>query len=1536
MSVIRSLFGAGPETATRSPRSRTGFPSPVPLLARPKRRVAAVAATLALVAGLLTVMSPLPALAAADTNIARGAEATASSVESAGTPASAAIDGSLTTRWSSAWSDPQWVQVDLGANASISGFSIAWEAAFAAAYNIQVSADGTNWTQVYATTAGAGGTETPAPPAGTTGRYVRLTGTARTTINGAQYGYSIYEFQVIGHFTQEAVTTSADSASLQQGTSIDLPVNLNMAATSSVTVDYATADGSAVAGTDYTAAAGTLTFAPGQTTQTIHLVALPNPLNAPTRSFTVSLANATPSGTGIGPRTTTTVSILNNNPIPTDGAVSTIDDFEGTLPLSTGNPGIFTFGSDAASNPTLTQAAANDRPGAASGNHALQVAYTISGWGGFSHDLAAAQDWSAYDGFSFWVKGTASGQKIEYEVKSGGTDGEHAELFQGFFTDDVQGWKQVQIGFANLKKRPDYQPSGAPNNAVPALTTMWGYAVNLPGGSTNTLEFDQVQVYQSMHILQDFEGTNPITTTDGALANTGAFAWGGNADSTPTLSIAQLDRPGVTNNHVLRGTWVSDTSYGGISYDLATTAPQDWSPFGGIEFWFYGHNPSNDAVPGSGATYEFEVKMGGADGEHAELWQTFFTDDWQGWHLIQVPFSSLKRRTDFQPSGAPSNTTIDLTTMRGFALTEPSGTSNGEFDVDQFAVYGINTGTLGAHVTTSQAVYAVDNGGTATVGIQMTTDGAKPLDHDVTVAYALGGGTGVAGTDYTDASGTVTFASGSASGTVQAFTVKTLPNSTPSEAKTIPVQLTATGADVTADKPVVVVNAHGLPYLDKSLPIAQRVQDLLSRMTLADKIGQMTQAERGDLTHQSDITTAALGSILSGGGSTPTPNTAQAWADMVDSFQARAQATRLQIPLIYGEDSVHGDNNLVGATVFPQNIAMGATRDPALSYQEGQIAATETRATGVTWAFSPCVCVARDPRWGRTYESFGEDPALVDQMETVIDGLQGNGDLSANTSVLATAKHFAGDGGTTYGSSTTGSYKVDQGVTTVTQAQLNALFLEPFQEAVQLHGVGTVMPSYSSLQIIGQDSAPIKMHARADMITGVLKQQYGFSGFVISDWQGINQIGPDYETDIKTAVNAGIDMVMVPDQYTNFENDLTDLVNKGLVTRARIDDAVSRILTQKFRLGLFEQPYSDRSNASTIGDAAHRTVARKAAAESQVLLKNTNSALPLSSAANIYVAGSNANDLGNQAGGWTVTWQGGSGNTDVGTTIYQGMQADAPNAHFTFSKDASAPMAGSTVGVVVVGETPYAEGVGDIGNGRTADLSAADRAAVDKVCAAMKCVVLVVSGRPMNIAPIQGEASAIVASWLPGTEGEGVADTLFGRTPFTGRLPDTWAKAIDTATSPIDVGSPNYDPLYPYGWGLRTDSEKARVTKVRNDLATRSDPAAITATAALTGLINGQGHWNADGSVGTPAAAFALLSQAAPAVIGTDANNAADANLLVSVARDLAQNAIVPGAATAMTATASLTSNAEHDLLVGDPTTAIAEMRQAWQTAGGQ
>ncbi|MDX6212850.1 MAG: beta-glucosidase, partial [Frankiales bacterium] len=1185
--------------------------------------------------------------------------------------------------------------------------------------------------------------------------------------------------------------------------------------------------------------------------------------------------------------------------------------------------------------PTLSQVAAADRPGAPAGNHALSVAYTVTSYGGFSHDLPATQDWTSYDGFSFWVKGTGSGQKVEYEIKAGGPDGENGQLWQSFFTDDVAGWQKVQIAFANLKKRTDYQPGGAPNNPAPDLTKVWGYAVNLPGGgASNTLLFDDVQVYQNLQVIDDFEGANPITDVGGALAHSGVYGWGGNADSTPTLSIAQLDRPGVTNNHVLRGTWVNNSSYGGISYDIATASPQDWSTFGGIEFWFYGHNPSNDAVPGSGQQYEFEVKDGGVDAEHAELWQTFFTDDWQGWHLIQVPFSSLKLRTDYQPTGGPINSTLDLNKMYGFALTEPAGSSNGEFDVDQFALYGVNTGATTAHIGTAADVYAVNPGGTATVGVKLTTNSDKPLDHDVTVAYSLGTGTAIAGTDYTDASGTVSFATGAASGSVQTFTVQTLPNSTASEAKQIPVQLTATGADVTVDKPVVVINAHGLPYLDPTLSTSARVADLLSRMTLDEKIGQMTQAERGDLTHQSDITTSALGSLLSGGGSTPTPNTPQAWADMIDTFQARAQATPLQIPLIYGEDSVHGDNNLIGATVFPHNIGLGATRDPVTVKQDGQITATETRATGVTWAFSPCVCVTRDERWGRSYESFGEDPALVDQMETIIDGLQGDGALSKNTSVLATAKHFVGDGGTAYGSSTTGSYTIDQGVTTVTPAQLQALYLDPFQQAVQKHAVGSVMPSYSSLQIVGKDAAPVKMHARADMITGVLKQQFGFKGFVISDWQGINQIGPDYKNDVKVGINAGIDMVMVPDQYVTFEADLKSLATTGDVTAARIDDAVSRILTQKFQLGLFGQPYADRTNIAGIGSDAHRAVARTLAAESQVLLKNTGGVLPLKAGAKVYVAGSNADNIGNQVGGWTVTWQGSSSSPETGgTTILAGLRQDAPASTFTYSADASADLAGSTVGVVVVGETPYAEGIGDVGNGHTLDLSAADRAAVDKVCAAMKCIVLVVSGRPMNITPIQAEASAIVASWLPGTEGEGVADTLVGKTPFTGRLPESWAKSVTTTTSPVNVGDAAYDPLYPYGWGLRTDSAKARLTAERAALlagaaGSQGKKAAVILDALLHAPV-----WNSDGSVRNAAPALALLTVAAGYLGGTSTSVEVQANVVVSVARDIAQGVVVKGAARAMTRTASLTANAEHSLMSGDPRKAVMQLAQAYGAA---
>src|SRR4051794_8180080 len=614
-------------------------------------------------------------------------------------------------------------------------------------------------------------------------------------------------------------------------------------------------------------------------------------------------------------------------------------------------------------------------------------------------------------------------------------------------------------------------------------------------------------------------------------------------------------------------------------------------------------------------------------------------------------------------------------------------------------------------------------------------------------------------------------------------------------------------------------SADGLPYEDPNLPIPQRVDDLMSRMTLKDKVGQMTQTERYQVYDDpAPITDDRLGSILSGGGSTPTENTPEAWADMVDRFQAAALATPLHIPLLYGIDSVHGDGNMYGATVFPHNIGLGATRDPALVRAVEHVTAEETRAAGAQWTFAPCICTARDDRWGRTYESFSEDPKLVEEMETALGGFQGNPpDLSASDRVLATAKHFAGDGDTKYDASASG-YKIDQGVAETNFQDFWDVALRQYIPAVQDHHVGSVMPSFSSVDWTEDGVGnPIKMHANGELITNVLKDQMGFGGFVISDWEGIHQIPGDWPTQVRTGVNAGIDMMMEPNAYKDFIATLLDEVRAGRVKESRVNDAVRRILAKKFELGLFEHPFTDRSDLPDIGSPAHRAVAREAVAESQVLLKNDHHALPIRGNKNVYVAGSNADSIGNQAGGWTITWQGNSNNKIPGTTIRQGIEA-AARGHVTFSQDASAPIGKHDVGIVVVGETPYAEGFGDVFGpqwgfdpGETGlrpvkdmQISAADKAAIDKVCAAAaKCAVVVVSGRPLIIDPAQlHRMDSLVAAWLPGSEGEGVADTLFGRRPFTGRLPMTWPRTL--AQEPINVGDANYDPLFPFGWGLRT------------------------------------------------------------------------------------------------------------------------------------
>ncbi|MFG3039277.1 glycoside hydrolase family 3 N-terminal domain-containing protein [Streptomyces sp. NPDC048330] len=982
-----------------------------------------------------------------------------------------------------------------------------------------------------------------------------------------------------------------------------------------------------------------------------------------------------------------------------------------------------------------------------------------------------------------------------------------------------------------------------------------------------------------------FEGEVPFT---GPPAE-GLFTWGSDADDHPALTLAErADAP--EGAKVLEGTY-DISGWGGFTHDFAFDRPaQDWTAHKGIRFWWYGQNTA-PLPPGSGKRINFEIKDGGANGEASELWTTSFTDDWEGWHLVEIPFSEFQYRADYQPVGGIDQI-LGLDRMWGYALTLPTG-APGRFAVDGVELYGKAEPALNTRVVTGAVVHPVAEGGTARIDIAVATTGSTPTGEPVTVTYATDDtGPAEPGKDYTPVSGTVVFPAGTPSGTTRSITVATLKDRAGEEAETIPVKLTVEGAKAPAETPAVVVNAHGLPYLDKRLPVKKRVADLLSRMTLQEKAGQMTQAERNALRSPGDIAGYALGSLLSGGGSVPTPNTPEAWARMVDAYQLRAQATRLQIPLIYGVDAVHGHNNVVGSTIMPHNIGIGAGRDPGLAARTGAVTAKEVRATGVPWDFAPCLCVTRDERWGRSYEAYGEDPALVTAMETVIEGMQGprdGRDLDRDDKVLASAKHFVGDGGTAFGSSTTGSYTIDQGVTRVTREELEAVHLAPFAEAVK-RGVGTVMPSYSSLDILGDAQGPVKMHANAEMINGVLKERMGFEGFVISDWQAIDQIPGDYPSDVRTSINAGLDMIMVPTNYQDFTRTLIAETEAGRIPAARVDDAVARILTQKFRLGLFEKPYADTTHLASVGSPEHRAVAREAAAASQVLLKNDGGVLPLKPRQNVYVAGSNADDLGNQAGGWTVTWQGASGRTTTGTTILEAMRKSAAaGTTLTYSQDATAPTTGHDVGVVVVGEKPYAEGIGDVGNGHDLELSAADKAAVDRVCAAMPCAVLVVSGRPQLLGDRLPAIDALVASWLPGTEGDGVADVLYGRRPFTGQLPVTWPKS--EAQLPLNVGDTRYDPQFPYGWGLTT----LQPTPQGGEPALR---ALGLATRALQSA-----------GLGKSTAARQLVVRARLIV-----QHRIGQNLTEPVSKPFAE--------------------ADHLLLTGDPTGAIAKLTTAFRAAG--
>lgn len=594
-------------------------------------------------------------------------------------------------------------------------------------------------------------------------------------------------------------------------------------------------------------------------------------------------------------------------------------------------------------------------------------------------------------------------------------------------------------------------------------------------------------------------------------------------------------------------------------------------------------------------------------------------------------------------------------------------------------------------------------------------------------------------------------------------------------------------------------------YQNTDAPVEARVQDLLSRMTLPEKIGQMTQIER-TVASPAAIRDFFIGSVLNAGGSAPFEDAKSSdWADMIDGFQRSALASRLGIPLIYGTDAVHGNNNVYGATVFPHNIALGATRDADLVRRIGAATALEVRASGVHWAFAPCVAVLGDPRWGRSYESYGEDPGLVSEMTLLVSGLQGeppvehpNGYpfVAGSNKVVACAKHFVGDGGTDKG--------VNEGNTIASYEDLEKIHIPPYLKCLA-QGVSTVMASYSSWN--GSN-----LHSDYFLLTEVLKEKLGFKGFIISDWEGLDRLseprGSNYRNCVKTAVNAGIDMVMVPFKYEQFIQDMTDLVESGEIPMARVNDAVERILRVKFVAGLFEHPLSDRSLLETVGCKEHRELGREAVRKSSVLLKNGKDAdkpfLPLDrNAKRILVTGTHADDVGYQCGGWTKTWFGLSGRITIGTTLLDAIKAavgDKTEVVYekTPSKETLESSEGFSYAIVAVGESPYAETIGDSSE-LIIPFDGSD--IVTTVAERIPTLVMLISGRPVVLEPtVLEKTEALVAAWLPGTEGQGMADVIFGDYDFEGKLPVSWFKTVEHL--PLNARANSYDPLFPLGFGL--------------------------------------------------------------------------------------------------------------------------------------
>lgn len=562
------------------------------------------------------------------------------------------------------------------------------------------------------------------------------------------------------------------------------------------------------------------------------------------------------------------------------------------------------------------------------------------------------------------------------------------------------------------------------------------------------------------------------------------------------------------------------------------------------------------------------------------------------------------------------------------------------------------------------------------------------------------------------------------------------------------------------------------------------VEQLLSTMTITEKAGQMVQAERGSIS-SGEAEHYGIGSILSGGGSHPTNfnNSTDDWYNMYKKYQEAALDSSSGIPLIYGIDAVHGNNNLYGATIFPHNIGLGAANDKGLTYRVSKATAEEMLTTGINWTFAPALSVVQNISWGRTYEGFSENPEIhINLTQSAILGFEENG-------VSASAKHFFADGGTQNGT--------DQG-NVITTDQLESIHLAPYYEAIKAD-VDTIMISYSSID--GH-----KMHGASYWVNDILKDEMGFKGFIISDWNAIHQLPGNYETQIVDSVNAGVDMLMEPFDWKNTINAIVNAHSNNRISIERINDAVRRILTVKYNRGLFDEPMK-RLDDTYLYNEEHKNIAIEAVEKSLVLLKNDNNALPLSKNSNIYITGSASDNVGLLCGGWTTHWQGNTNsNIGVGTSIKDGFNTMVNSANGSLVADINAA---DTV-VVVLSENPYSEGSGDnrvltfTSNTASSGNSASIQTAKDAKAAGKKVIGILVSGRPLLLEDNLQYFDGFVAAWLPGSEGgTGISNVIFGDTDFTGKLPYTWP--INSNQIGYNSNNKEYNPesvLFPYGYGL--------------------------------------------------------------------------------------------------------------------------------------